>query len=93
MVFMDTTTTIVTGSACERWKYAAFIISTFLLGAFTYPLFANWAWGGGWLANLGHQFRARQGLLRFCWLGGSALGRRNHRISRRNDARAADRQV
>jgi len=43
MVFMDTTTTIVTGSCCERWKYAAFIISTFFLGAFTYPLFANWA--------------------------------------------------
>ncbi len=52
MVFMDTTTTIVTGTAAERWKYSAFMISTMLLGAFTYPIFANWAWGGGWLATL-----------------------------------------
>src|SRR5437867_1789710 len=45
MVFMDTALTIVTGSAAERWKYAAFIASSFIMGAFTYPLFANWAWG------------------------------------------------
>jgi len=24
-----------------------------LAGAWTYPLFAHWAWGGGWLAQLG----------------------------------------
>ena len=53
MVFMDTALTIVTGTAAERWKYAAFVVSSFVMGAFTYPLFANWAWGGGWLANLG----------------------------------------
>src|SRR6266480_5079268 len=50
MVFMDTALTIVTGSAAERWKYAAFIISSFMLGAFIYPIYGNWAWGGGWLA-------------------------------------------
>ena len=49
MVFMDTALTIVTGTAAERWKYAAFMVSSFIMGAFTYPLFANWAWGGGWL--------------------------------------------
>jgi Amt family ammonium transporter len=70
MVFMDTTTTIVTGSACERWKYAAFIISTFFLGAFTYPLFANWAWGGGWLANLGANFGLGKG---YCDFAGSGV--------------------
>src|SRR5216683_4655996 len=51
MVFMDTALTIVTGTAAERWKYAAFIVSSFVMGGFTYPLFANWAWGGGWLAT------------------------------------------
>src|SRR6266481_5012349 len=70
MVFMDTTTTIVTGSCCERWKYAAFIISTFFLGAFTYPLFANWAWGGGWLANLGTNFGLGKG---YCDFAGSGV--------------------
>src|SRR5439155_17295151 len=56
MVFMDTALTIVTGSAAERWKYAAFIVSSFMLGAFIYPLYGNWAWGGGWLSMLGCNF-------------------------------------
>src|SRR5216684_743297 len=56
MVFMDTALTIVTGTCAERWKYAAFVVSSFIMGAFTYPLFANWAWGGGWLATLGSNF-------------------------------------
>src|SRR6266566_345736 len=30
MVFMDTALTIVTGTAAERWKYSAFIISSFI---------------------------------------------------------------
>ncbi len=53
MVFMDTALTIVTGSAAERWKFVAFLVSSFVLGAFIYPIFANWAWGGGWLAAMG----------------------------------------
>src|SRR6478609_9280721 len=56
MVFMDTALTIVTGSAAERWKYSTFLVSSFILGALIYPMFANWAWGGGWLANLGGNF-------------------------------------
>src|SRR5882672_758863 len=51
MVFMDTTTTIVTGTCAERWKYSAFAVSTIFLGAITYPLFGNRAWGCGWLSQ------------------------------------------
>jgi ammonium transporter, Amt family len=69
MVFMDTTTTIVTGSAAERWKFSAFLVSTFLLGAFTYPLFGNWAWGGGWLATLGANFGLGHGYVDFAGSG------------------------
>src|SRR5947207_5589499 len=69
MVFMDTALTIVTGTAAERWKYAAFIISSFIMGAFTYPLFANWAWGGGWLANLGANFGLGHGYSDFAGSG------------------------
>jgi len=69
MVFMDTATTIVTGAAAERWKFAAFLVSSFLLGAFTYPLFANWAWGGGWLANLGANFGLGHGYVDFAGSG------------------------
>jgi len=70
MVFMDTALTIVTGSAAERWKFAAFLVSSFLMGAFTYPLFANWAWGGGWLANLGANFGLGHG---YCDFAGSGV--------------------
>jgi Amt family ammonium transporter len=70
MVFMDTALTIVTGAAAERWKYAAFIVSSFLMGAFTYPIFANWAWGGGWLANLGVNFNLGKG---YCDFAGSGV--------------------
>jgi len=69
MVFMDTTTTIVTGTLCERWKYAAFMVSTMFLGAFTYPIFANWAWGGGWLAMLGSNFGLGHGYADFAGSG------------------------
>jgi len=69
MVFMDTALTIVTGTAAERWKYAAFILSSFVMGAFTYPLFANWAWGGGWLANLGGNFNLGHGYADFAGSG------------------------
>src|SRR3954451_20563757 len=46
MVFMDTALTIVTGACAERWKFLTFSVSSVLMGALTYPLFANWAWGG-----------------------------------------------
>ncbi len=69
MVFMDTALTIVTGTAAERWKYAAFMVSSFVMGAFTYPLFANWAWGGGWLATLGASFGLGHGYVDFAGSG------------------------
>lgn len=69
MVFMDTALTIVTGSAAERWKYAAFLVSSFIMGAFTYPIFANWAWGGGWLATLGTNFGLGHGYADFAGSG------------------------
>jgi len=69
MVFMDTTTTIVTGSCAERWKFSAFCISTLLLGAFTYPLFGNWAWGCGWLSALGANFGLGHGYVDFAGSG------------------------
>ena len=69
MVFMDTALTIVTGTAAERWKYSAFIISSFFMGAFTYPLYGNWAWGGGWLATLGSSYGLGHGYADFAGSG------------------------
>jgi len=70
MVFMDTTTTIVTGSCAERWKYSAFCVSTIGLGALIYPLFGNWAWGCGWLSQLGVNFGLGHG---YCDFAGSGV--------------------
>jgi len=70
MVFMDTATTIVTGGAAERWKFAAFSISTFFLGAITYPLYGNWAWGGGWTSALGANYGLGHG---YCDFAGSGV--------------------
>jgi len=41
------------GSGADRWRLGASCASTVLLAGWTYPLFAHWAWGGGWLAQLG----------------------------------------
>lgn len=70
MVFMDTALTIVTGACAERWKFLAFCVSSVLMGAFTYPLFGNWAWGGGWLSQLGVNAGLGKG---YCDFAGSGV--------------------
>ncbi|HVU34867.1 MAG TPA: ammonium transporter [Opitutaceae bacterium] len=65
MVFMDTTATIPTGAAAERWKFSAFMIYGCFIGTIMYPLFGNWVWGGGWLAQLGTNFGLGHGHVDF----------------------------
>lgn len=69
MVFMDTALTIVTGACAERWKFLTFAVSSVLMGALTYPLFANWAWGGGWLSQLGTNLGLGKGYADFAGSG------------------------
>lgn len=69
MVFMDTALTIVTGTAAERWKFAAFALASVFMGAILYPLFANWAWGAGWLSQLGVNFGLGHGYADFAGSG------------------------
>src|SRR5260370_4332085 len=70
MVFMDTALTIVPGACAERWKFLAFAVSSVLMGAFTYPLYGNWAWGGGWLSQLGSNLGLGNG---YCDFAGSGV--------------------
>jgi Amt family ammonium transporter len=65
MVFMDTAGTIPTGAMAERWKFSAFIVFGFFMSMLVYPLFANWVWGGGWLATLGKEFGLGHGHVDF----------------------------
>ncbi len=65
MVFMDTTATIPTGAMAERWTFKSFVIYGFFISMFTYPIYANWLWGGGWLSQLGKNFGLGHGTLDF----------------------------
>jgi Amt family ammonium transporter len=65
MVFMDTTATIPTGTLAERWKFASFVIVSFLIASVIYPIYANWTWGGGFLAQLGTNFGLGHGHVDF----------------------------
>jgi Amt family ammonium transporter len=69
MVFMDTTLTIPTGALAERWKFSSFCIFTVFLGAIIYPVFGNWAWGGGWLSALGRNVGLGNGYVDFAGSG------------------------
>ncbi|MHB9003142.1 MAG: ammonium transporter [Coriobacteriia bacterium] len=53
LVFAGTAATIVSGAVAERIKYVSFIVFSFVLVAFVYPIVGHWIWGGGWLAQLG----------------------------------------
>jgi len=53
LVFAGTAATIVSGAVAERIKYLSFIIFSFCLVAFVYPITGHWIWGGGWLATAG----------------------------------------
>ena len=70
MVFMDTALTIVTGACAERWKFLAFCVSSSIMGAITYPIYGNWAWGGGWLSQLGTNNQLGKG---YCDFAGSGV--------------------
>src|SRR5260221_1758506 len=69
MVFMDTAATIPTGALAERWKFASFAVFSVFIGALIYPVFANWAWGGGWLSQLGKNFGLGHGYVDFAGSG------------------------
>src|SRR4249920_1481809 len=70
MVFMDTTATIPTGAMAERWKFISFVLFSFVISSFIYPVFANWVWGGGWLSQLGKAFGLGHG---HCDFAGSSV--------------------
>ncbi|MCU0917124.1 MAG: ammonium transporter [Planctomycetes bacterium] len=53
LVFCGTAATIVSGAVCERIKYVSFILFSFAMAMFIYPVIGHWVWGGGWLAKLG----------------------------------------
>src|SRR4029453_3999126 len=68
MVFMDTTATIPTGVMAERWSWKSFCLYG-LWVALPYCLYANWVWGGGWLAQGGVNWGLGHGAVDFAGSG------------------------
>lgn len=68
MVFMDTTATIPTGAMAERWAWKNFCLFS-LWVALPYCLYANWVWGGGFLAQGGINWGLGHGAVDFAGSG------------------------
>jgi Amt family ammonium transporter len=68
MIGASLTSLIPLGSGSERWRLSAICVCTAITAGFTYPLFAHWVWGAGWLAQLGANFGLGMG---YVDLGGS----------------------
>lgn len=51
LVFAGTCATIVSGAVAERIKFGSFLVFSFLLVAFVYPITGHWIWGGGFLGS------------------------------------------
>jgi Amt family ammonium transporter len=50
--FCGAAATIVAGGMAERMKFKAYLIYSFVISAFIYPIVGHWVWGGGWLSSL-----------------------------------------
>ena len=57
------TVLIPISTGADRWRTRSILISSALLAGWSYPLFAHWVWGGGWLAQLGSNFHLGHGFL------------------------------
>jgi Amt family ammonium transporter len=68
MVFMDTTATIPTGAMAERWAWKNFCLYGIWV-ALPYCIYANWVWGGGWLAQGGVNWGLGHGAVDFAGSG------------------------
>lgn len=53
MTFACISVALVLGSVVDRMKFSSWIVFTVLWVTFVYAPVCNWAWGGGWMHNIG----------------------------------------
>lgn len=92
-VFCATAATIVSGSMAERTNFKAYCVYSAAISLVVYPITGHWAWGGGWLYQMGfHDFAGSAavhmvGGLIAC-LGAWMLGPRIGKYDKNGKARA-----
>lgn len=53
LMFVAASAHIVSGAVSERIKFFSFIAFCIVLVSIIYPIVGHWAWGGGWLGDIG----------------------------------------
>jgi Amt family ammonium transporter len=61
--FAAATATIPAGALAERWRFRTSIVSSLIVSILIFPIYACWAWGGGWLADLGRSHSLGHGYI------------------------------
>jgi len=61
--FACTAATIVSGSLAERVNINCYLLFSFFMTGFIYPVVVAWTWGGGWLTELGYVDFAGSGIV------------------------------
>jgi Amt family ammonium transporter len=68
MALMLTAAAIPTGAMAERWRWKSFCLYGLWI-ALPYTIYANWMWGGGWLAQAGLNWKLGHGAIDFAGSG------------------------
>lgn len=72
--FCMTATTIVSGGVMERATFWAYVIYSFVMTAFIFPLVVAWSWGKGFLAEAGYYDFAGSGIVHLAGGVGALVG-------------------
>jgi Amt family ammonium transporter len=65
VVFVLIAAYIIVGAVCERMTFSAFVLCELFVGGILYPVFGCWAWGGGWLSQVGSTLQLGHGYVDF----------------------------
>jgi Amt family ammonium transporter len=68
MAYLIVAAAVPTGAMAERWAWKNFVLYGFWV-VVPFALFANWVWGGGWLAQMGKNWKLGHGAVDFAGSG------------------------